>query len=419
MKRILTLTICISIFSLTNAQWTIQYQNLSGQKQFNSICMSDENVGFAVGPKIYTTTNGGVGWENVPENFEEFYSVWSPTPDIGVAVGKNGKVAKTTDGGSTWTGKSSGTSRYLWSVFFSSPNIGWIAGGHYTFGTIILKTTDQGETWQEKYSSNSGLLHDINFVSDEIGFAVGYNSDGAIIVKTTNGGTSWQTLDCGIVECRLATVYFLNENIGWVAGKSGSINSTPKVVLLMTNDGGATWISKISNKYGDIQSIKMSDANNGYAAGLASDNLSGINFVSTDGGNNWIHKTEQTIFFNSLFFLSSATGWATTSASIYKYDNPSSVLENTLFPKHFALHQNYPNPFNPSTKINYSVPRQSNIKIIVFDALGKYITTLVNKEMSIGNYRVEFNASHLSSGIYFYQMRTDEFIQTNKMILLR
>jgi aminopeptidase N len=85
----------------------------------------------------------------------------------------------------------------------------------------------------------------------------------------------------------------------------------------------------------------------------------------------------------------------------------------------YRLEQNYPNPFNPTTTINYSIPEQSNVKIIILDALGREVTTLVTEEKSIGNYTVEFNASYLSSGIYFYQIRTNEFIQTKKMILLR
>jgi hypothetical protein len=88
-------------------------------------------------------------------------------------------------------------------------------------------------------------------------------------------------------------------------------------------------------------------------------------------------------------------------------------------PDKFILAQNYPNPFNPITTINYSVPRQSTVKIIIFDALGREVTTLVNEEKPIGDYVVEFYAKGLSSGIYFYQIRTAEFMQTNKMILLR
>jgi len=418
MKNIFVIIIFVSICSLTNAQWTIQYHNGSGQEQFNSICMADENIGFAVGPKIYATTNEGVDWINVPESFQELYSVFSPTSNIGVAVGKNGTIVKTTDGGSTWSSRSSGSSKYLWSVFFSSQNVGWVAGGNYVSGAVILKTTDQGETWQEKYSTGSGLFREIHFVSNEIGWAVGYNSDGPIIVKTTDGGGSWQTLDCGIDDCWFYAVYFLNENIGWIAGESNP-QQTSKVLLLQTTDGGTNWNSKINNKFGDIQSLKMRDANNGWAVGLASDLQSGLHFETTDGGNNWIHRTQHSIFFNNIFFLNASNGWAVTSVSIYKYDNPSSVVENSHFPEYFTLHQNYTNPFNPSTTISYSIPKLSFVKLVVYDLLGKEITTLVNEEKPKGIYEVELNAKDLSSGIYFYRIQAGKFTNTKKFILLK
>jgi hypothetical protein len=92
----------------------------------------------------------------------------------------------------------------------------------------------------------------------------------------------------------------------------------------------------------------------------------------------------------------------------------------------FNLFQNYPNPFNPSTKISYQLPASLNpskggafVTLRVYDILGSEIATLVNEEQSAGTYEVELNASQLSSGIYFYQLKVDEFIQTKKMVLLR
>ena len=91
--------------------------------------------------------------------------------------------------------------------------------------------------------------------------------------------------------------------------------------------------------------------------------------------------------------------------------------------KEYQLDQNYPNPFNPTTVIKYSVPKQSNVKLIIFDALGREVATLVNEEKQPGSYKVEFqsavNNQQLASGIYFYQLRAGDFIQTKKMVLLR
>jgi len=95
-------------------------------------------------------------------------------------------------------------------------------------------------------------------------------------------------------------------------------------------------------------------------------------------------------------------------------------------PTEYKLEQNFPNPFNPTTKIRFSIPNVtlsevegSRVQIKVFDVLGKEVAALVNEEKPAGKYEVEFDARNLSSGVYFYQLRSGDFIQTNKMILLR
>jgi hypothetical protein len=90
--------------------------------------------------------------------------------------------------------------------------------------------------------------------------------------------------------------------------------------------------------------------------------------------------------------------------------------ENTLVVDYY-LAQNYPNPFNPSTKINYGLERAGEVEITVYNILGNKISTLVDGMKSAGNHSVSFNASNLSSGIYFYKIVTNEFVQTRKMIL--
>ena len=88
-------------------------------------------------------------------------------------------------------------------------------------------------------------------------------------------------------------------------------------------------------------------------------------------------------------------------------------------PNSFHLFQNYPNPFNPSTKISWQLPVSSWLTLKVFDVLGNEVVTLVDDNKQAGNYEVEFNALELSSGIYFYQLRAGNFIQTKKMIVVK
>jgi hypothetical protein len=85
----------------------------------------------------------------------------------------------------------------------------------------------------------------------------------------------------------------------------------------------------------------------------------------------------------------------------------------------YLLAQNYPNPFNPITTIKYQIPEVVLVTLKVFDVLGNEIATLVNEEKPIGSYEVKFNATGLTSGVYFYQLKSEEYLQTKKMILLR
>jgi hypothetical protein len=98
----------------------------------------------------------------------------------------------------------------------------------------------------------------------------------------------------------------------------------------------------------------------------------------------------------------------------------SNVIEvDAGLPKVFALEQNYPNPFNPSTTIRYQLPVASEVKLEVYDVLGKKIATLVNERQSAGSYQVVWNASGLSSGTYFYRLQAGTFVETKKMMLVR
>jgi hypothetical protein len=114
-----------------------------------------------------------------------------------------------------------------------------------------------------------------------------------------------------------------------------------------------------------------------------------------------------------------------------------SVEDEKELPTEFSLHQNYPNPFNPSTKIKYTIPtppvssplvkgwtEEGFVTLKVFNVLGKEVATLVDEEKPAGNYEVEFSShsdegQNLPSGVYFYQLKTGNYLETRKMILLK
>ena len=94
-------------------------------------------------------------------------------------------------------------------------------------------------------------------------------------------------------------------------------------------------------------------------------------------------------------------------------------LESAEVPDGFVLEPNYPNPFNPTTTINYALPETGNVTVTVLDLLGRRVAVLVDEQQAKGRYSVRFDASHLASGIYFYQLRAEGFVQTRKMMLIK
>lgn len=95
------------------------------------------------------------------------------------------------------------------------------------------------------------------------------------------------------------------------------------------------------------------------------------------------------------------------------------IIKNEILPDDYSLLQNYPNPFNPTTTIEFQIPEQSKISLIIYDVLGNKITKLVDDNFQVGNYSVQFNASNLASGIYFYRLITNKATLTKKMSLIK
>jgi len=129
--------------------------------------------------------------------------------------------------------------------------------------------------------------------------------------------------------------------------------------------------------------------------------------------------------------LANPTGTAYVQIEVGTFHNPEirypinftittdpSMGVNEAHPiNNYSLSQNYPNPFNPSTKINYNVSEPGFVKLKVYNVLGVEVATLINEQKFAGNYTVDFDASRLSSGVYFYSLSVNNFTQTRKMIL--
>lgn len=114
--------------------------------------------------------------------------------------------------------------------------------------------------------------------------------------------------------------------------------------------------------------------------------------------------------------ITTSSGRATvtsTPAQTVSVNNQNEIVKN------YELKQNYPNPFNPTTTIEYSLNKNSDVKIIIYDMLGKEVNTLVNQKQVSGTYKLNLNASALSSGTYFYSLIVDGLVDSKKMILIK
>jgi hypothetical protein len=128
------------------------------------------------------------------------------------------------------------------------------------------------------------------------------------------------------------------------------------------------------------------------------------------------------VIYNNNFYVIGGldeNGNAVDDVEFIVAGTPSAVETDFGMPNNFYLSQNYPNPFNPSTNISFSIPTEEFVSLKVFNSLGEEVFELINETKPAGNYSVFFDASRLTSGVYFYQVRSDNFVDTKKMILLK
>lgn len=155
--------------------------------------------------------------------------------------------------------------------------------------------------------------------------------------------------------------------------------------------------------------------------GVSNDSLGpgGNAFVLGVGPFNLAPNQVETVGFAILNASSVADLITKNSQAIVKYGTVGIQTISTEVPKVFSLSQNYPNPFNPVTRIQFAVPKNEIVSIRVYDILGKEVATLVNEQKNAGTYEVDFNASSLSSGVYFYRMQAGYFADIKRMMVIK
>lgn len=361
------------------------------------------------------------------------------------AVGEEGTIIKSTDAGSTWTSLNSGTSEDLEDVYFHNENEGVVVGKGG-----IFQTQDGGQTWTQVEVENSGFSKAVSFVNENRGVVTDISGD---IFLTSDGGSSWAQTEEGIPTFDIVTdIKFVSDSIAYAVGSSSGN-------IFKSTDGCESWVQLTSDISESFRAVSFYDENNGIAFGIKS-------YLTSDGGQNWSELENVNSFFflalDGQFISSQLCFTVGLSGKIYKstdvgntwteqesgtdkiltgvyfsdenngiavgYDGTivitsnggvTSVSSESKIPVKFNLAQNYPNPFNPSTTISYSIPKTANVSLKVYDALGKEVAQLINKEKAAGTYEVQFDASNLSSGIYFYTLKTNSFLNTKKMILIK
>ena len=365
------------------------------------MCWTDQNHGWKInilgedyqnsrGALLYKTINGGASWtkkyvstsqgvvaaqlEFIDQNYG-----WIILYDL--TQGRR-DILKSGDGGETWTVINSGSTEGAWMDFVDQNN-GWLVTTSPNPPYEIQKTTDGGNSWATQfvfngYSQDSSGFDYIQFVDINHGWVAGDNGK---VLKTTNGGINWDYVTNSGVnqdeDCK--TLFFLDENIGWIPSKT----SLGLPYTQHTTDGGNTWSTLLTP-------------------------------LGTYGFN--------AVF--SIFFFNEQNGWLTADyGRICSYTGLTEIQEEPSTPPDFSLSQNYPNPFNPATVIKYSIPKEELVTLKVFNSIGEEVVRLVNETKPEGHYEVEFNAESASgglpSGIYFFRLQAGDFLQTRKMILLK
>ena len=203
-----------------------------------------------------------------------------------------------------------------------------------------------------------------------------------------------------------------------VAFNTGGIGFTGQSVTLKSTNGGANYSSVTLPGTGTCYSFNnVLDRfwyNRGASIYWSEDN--GANFSSQYTGTGTYQAMDMTLDGNVI------RGWSVTNTgNIAGYYEMISGISNNhnQIPSDYSLSQNYPNPFNPSTKISFSLPQANNVKLVVYDLLGREVATLVNDYMNAGNHTVDFNASTLASGVYMYRIEAGSFTAAKKMMLLK
>lgn len=408
MKRIITLISIILIVSESFSQWN--KISIGAGSDLKQVFFADSSTGWVVGynpPLISKTTNAGLSWNAQLTSTFNPVCVFFINQQTGWVGGTSDTILYTTNGGVNWSTQILPGMIYTEHIFFVNPQTGWVVGS-----ARICKTTNAGSNWISLGDPNSAIFQDVFFLDTLNGFITGTDRT---ILKTTDGGTSFITQSNQSGGVLLQSIFLTSALTGWCGG------GTPGPgILLKTTNGGSNWDTLQYDPFRkNIRSLHFTNLQNGWLVGE-----NGMILYTTNGGSNW--NVQQSGTFHNLYsicFTSSQTAFiAGDSGIVLKTTNGGLSFLNKIsldLPASFSLSQNFPNPFNPSTSIKFNIPKSSFVQLTIYDVLGKEVTKLVNKELKIGSYSIDWNGSNYSSGVYFYKLQAGDFTQTKIMMLLK
>jgi photosystem II stability/assembly factor-like uncharacterized protein len=411
-----THTICLAlaivlICPCVSAQWV--QTNMPYGGSVGCLAVSGTNL-FAgtYDDGIYLSTDNGTSWTATNAGYPPF----SGAPVTCFAVlGKNlfagsrgGGPYLSIDSGSSWTPVNTGlTNTDVHSLAAAGTNL--FAG---TSGGVFL-STDSGSSWTTVSTGlpNPEALGVVALAVSGTNLFAGTYGDG--IYLSTNDGTSW-TLTPGHGPVALLCLVVIGPYV-FAACTSG---------VFLSTDNGTSWMARNNGlpRSGwmgvPVGSLAVSGTN--VFAGTGH----GV-FLSTDNGTNWTAVNTGLTDAAIISLVAAGTNLfaGTYSSGVWRRSLSEMItfvpqLSSEL-PATFELGQNYPNPFNPSTTIEYALLARAHVTLTVYNLLGQAVAMLVDEVQEAGHSSVAFNAEGLPSGVYLYELKAGDLVETKRMLLLR
>lgn len=222
--------------------------------------------------------------------------------------------------------------------------------------------------------------------------------------------------------CNGDTIKFVSNIIAGISGKNFD-------TAAMSSNGfnATTWAlnsARLNDTLNTNDQVMLSNAYGGYIT----NNWNGSMFIPLAGSPcltratnvNTVDSYFDAVDYRGAFKTNNwATGWTNFRPDTVNYQTVGISQISTVVPNEYKLEQNYPNPFNPTTKITFAITKPDFVSLKVYDVTGKEVAQLVSEKLQTGTYSYEFNASVLSSGIYFYTLKSNNFVSTKKMVLVK